>query len=60
MNNIDQIKPIYDLDKTFNKCKIIYGDREYILSSELFCRILNLLDLNCKFNYNNYLHTYLN
>ena len=41
MNNIDQIKPIYDLDKTFNKCKIIYGDREYILSSELFCRILN-------------------
>ena len=41
MNNIEQIKPIYDLDKTFNKCKIIYGNREYILSNELFCRILN-------------------
>ena len=41
MNNIEQIKPIYDVDKTFNKCKIIYGDREYILSNELFCRILN-------------------
>ena len=41
MNNIDQIRPIYDLDNNFKTCKIIYGDREYILSSELFCRILN-------------------
>ena len=41
MNNIEQIKPIYDLDNIFKECKIIYGDREYILSSELFCRILN-------------------
>ena len=41
MNNIDQIKPIYELDNILKECKIIYDDREYILSSELFCRILN-------------------
>lgn len=41
MNNIAKIRPIYDLDNNFKTCKIIYGDREYILSSELFCRILN-------------------
>ena len=41
MNNIDQLKPIYDLDNIFKECKIIYGNRKYILSSELFCKILN-------------------
>jgi len=41
MNNIEQIKPIYDIDDTLKECKIIYGDRIYILNSELFCRILN-------------------
>jgi len=41
MNNIEQIKPIYDLDNIFKECKIIYGDRKYILSSGLFCKILN-------------------
>ncbi len=41
MNNMEQIKPIYDIDDTLKECKIIYGDRIYILNSELFCRILN-------------------
>ena len=41
MNNMEQIKPIYDIDDTLKECKIIYGDRIYILNSELFCKILN-------------------
>lgn len=41
MNNMEQIKPIYHIDDTLKECKIIYGDRIYILNSELFCKILN-------------------
>jgi len=41
MNNIEKIKPIYDINDTCKEYKIIYGDRIYILNSELFCKILN-------------------
>tara|TARA_B100000965_G_C19596500_1_gene760489 strand:- start:2074 stop:3693 length:1620 start_codon:yes stop_codon:yes gene_type:complete len=41
MNNIEQMKPTYDIDEELKEYKIIYGDRKYILSSELFCKILN-------------------
>lgn len=41
MNKTEQIKPIYDINEELKECKILYGNRKYILSSELFCKILN-------------------